>query len=773
MSVLPVEDAAVTAPTDMEKNPYALWPAVTINDKGQKRSAGHPAQPSTISTAEVAASLTPVAHNTSFVSPPNISSLKHPMSVLPVEDAAVTAPTDMEKNPYALWPAVTINDKGQKRSAGHPAQPSTISTAEVAASLTPVAHNTSFVSPPNISSLKHPMSVLPVEDAAVTAPSDMQKNPYALWPAVTINDKGQKRSAGHPAQPSTMSTAEVAASLTPVAHNTSFVSPPNISSLKHPMSVHPVEDAAVTAPSDMQKNPYALWLAVTINDKGQKRSAGHPAQPSNPRTAEPAVSPMPVAHNTSFVSPPNISSLKGAGATAKVPPPIRNPYASPRAFTSNNNKRQKISSPSSSVPSTTRTFSFSSSLEGMMDFFAPLLQFSVRDYVESGQTDEGRDLWHRICHCRNLPIPTQCLCDRYSHDDDNDATTSSSLQRHFQYRAALVLEEARYGLATTLTQRWALRKKKKKKTNVNRIKSERAQNSLVVVPQKNYGQIIPFNDAEAKPAPSLIRAEVVEEQIIVKKQSSSDDDNEAIGICLTFQVTSSSKAQLTWGTVVECQLGSSSTCSNRLDHAYLGLVSNFSSMNKQFSLLFFLRPDIIHGEGGRLLNSRWTIQPIDDCCWINLQRQFAAVANVPDYPSPFLESLLGKPSTTSSPVVSCATSSDYDHNCDKETIVPLNTSQAQAMTTFLHSDPNSITIVQGPPGTGKTNLIVGTIWSRYLQQQQQQQQQKNNRGQLLVCAKTNTAIGLLVRRFHQALSASADCNPKPIVLLLGDENKLL
>jgi hypothetical protein len=80
----------------------------------------------------------------------------------------------------------------------HPAQPSTMSTASSAASPRNV-----HMSP----SRKHPMSVSPVENVAVASPMTMPENPYASLPALTNKDKGQKRSAGHPAQPSTMSTA--------------------------------------------------------------------------------------------------------------------------------------------------------------------------------------------------------------------------------------------------------------------------------------------------------------------------------------------------------------------------------------------------------------------------------------------------------------------------------------------------------------------------------------------------------------------------------------
>ncbi|KAG7364770.1 DNA helicase [Nitzschia inconspicua] len=96
----------------------------------------------------------------------------------------------------------------------------------------------------------------------------------------------------------------------------------------------------------------------------------------------------------------------------------------------------------------------------------------------------------------------------------------------------------------------------------------------------------------------------------------------------------------------------------------------------------------------------------------------------------------------------------------------LNQSQQAAANAFLHSNPREITLIQGPPGTGKTTLLTSVIGQYVLETRQLQQGKR----QLMVCAPTNKAVGVVCSRFLDTFidEDSFPCN----VILIGDDDKL-
>ena len=76
---------------------------------------------------------------------------------------------------------------------------------------------------------------------------------------------------------------------------------------------------------------------------------------------------------------------------------------------------------------------------------------------------------------------------------------------------------------------------------------------------------------------------------------------------------------------------------------------------------------------------------------------------------------------------------------------PLNAAQERAASTFLGSDPGSVTLVQGPPGTGKTTFLTSVLCGALA-----------GGRRVLVTAPTNRAVSVLANRYLDAVSAAID-----------------
>jgi len=421
---------------------------------------------------------------------------------------------------------------------------------------------------------------------------------------------------------------------------------------------------------------------------------------------------------------------------------VHNPYATPV-------KKRQAATPTSSSSTSTPSKDNEKIPNGIGDhriqFFAALLRSSVRDYVFCGD-DDGLEVWHILCHRLELPVQPPPTSLSSSSTVGKDATTPTTaaenpVQLHFQWRAALLLEEARHILSTTLTQRWNTKiTKQQPKAHRNHVSPQASciTSMASLVPSTATADVVVSSNSNSRIP--CFGATVIREE---RRRNH--------GVCqLTLQVPLEGKSKaervrmakcrseiLVSGAILECQM---SCASNPLDHVYLATPcagstgptkdnndlddeeeDNSNAKNDQFSLMMFQKDVPLQSLEG----SRWTIRLVDR--FIPLQRQFlAAMGDCKTLP--LLIPLLGRettstPSTPTTPTTTAMsrqpqetvttttaaaiitptmTPTDDDKSSSSVTddtssiaVVRLNTSQRAAMLEFLHAPPKSISIVQG------------------------------------------------------------------------------
>lgn len=321
---------------------------------------------------------------------------------------------------------------------------------------------------------------------------------------------------------------------------------------------------------------------------------------------------------------------------------------------------------------------------------------------------------------------------------------------HYGIRAALVLEEARHALSTTLAERHAPR-----------------------LPPAGH--------------PDETRSGTISIPVQVRQQIGL----KSTGIFLTFQSSDSFKRnQRVWlrsGVVVECHRPSQSTILARV----LPSSKDRIITERSFDVEIYDRSVKLSDFRGE----HWNVVPVD--FFVSESRQFEALIEVATSPSengrrncstkppcvPFLHALLGhgnpsveRSATPATTGIQMQKKKVYTANAviSRKSISPisifrlssLNKAQEEIVANFISSPPNSISIVQGPPGTGKTTLLVSTI-AQYLSRQ------SGSRKRLMVCAPTNKAIALLATRVFTKASLMNEDTPPYRMLMVGDEEKLL
>lgn len=378
----------------------------------------------------------------------------------------------------------------------------------------------------------------------------------------------------------------------------------------------------------------------------------------------------------------------------------------------------------------------SSSLSGMERFFASLLKGEAVDFLNTDATAT----WFQICKRLNLPFPATSL--KHCYDDQ---------RQHFLYRAALVMEEARYAVAEGLKrfQHMAFQQEN--------LKSNQKKRTLRRV-------------REAGPASHTMLLSLAGVEV-----------REKHGFCtLTFskdrgKFTPDEIQNLRQGTVFACV---SQNLAPTVANSVLGciLASNRDSMIESNSLSV-----VVFKSVNKSQESTWWVTPVASL--LTEQRKFEACANGNTHKIPFLRPLLGGQKPThikfthddSGELVAVKV-----ENEEKELSMPsnmllrksrfnlptLNATQEKAAMTFLNSQPNTITLIQGPPGTGKTTLLASIIF-HYLMESIEGDKARC----LMVCAPTNKAVSVLCSRFLDTFENRNElpCN----VLLVGDDDKLL
>jgi hypothetical protein len=303
-------------------------------------------------------------------------------------------------------------------------------------------------------------------------------------------------------------------------------------------------------------------------------------------------------------------------------------------------------------------------------FFAALLRSSPQEFLEAQTVDSKADaLWEVICKRVGLealtaPIPA------YVPD----------AQRHFDLRAALVLEEARHAISQPLAQKWKQRK---------------------------------------DPAGTMtLTAHYHEQQQYQSQSQSSSLGHAKIVFHKQHPFTKDELFNIRPGTVFECLPRDGQ---RSIHNVILGVVgsSQREKVEKSRSFTLFIFRDI----PSKIEDTDWILAPINTL--ITELRQYEAMTCQLSSVG-FLQNLLGNkgpPSRnnhmrfddddeTPPAAATNGVMEDYfpppvqiqvpaDNAPAPMFHIPrLNPSQSKAASAFLKSKPNSLTIIQGPPGTG-------------------------------------------------------------------------
>jgi AAA domain len=361
-------------------------------------------------------------------------------------------------------------------------------------------------------------------------------------------------------------------------------------------------------------------------------------------------------------------------------------------------------------------------------FYAGMLRSTAEDFLSS------KDTWRTICQRLGLPVPESPLPAVYPDG-----------KQHFFYRAALVIEEARYSVAEGLAM--LDREYKKKSKNNQRLDRQYGNHSLSV---KLHG--LEQND---KTGHSVL--------IFVAEKAFRPDHLDA----------------LRTGTVFACcpvSAGRDPTLSLSILASILPSNRDDMISEKKIGVMIF--------SGNIPRTADWVLTPLTNL--ISQQRMYEACTSKDTTKVPFLHPLLGGKASTHTrfdegPDGSTAEAARQDDPGQEEgdEIVPwekvrkvfsipqLNATQERAARSYLRAEANTITLVQGPPGSGKTMLLVSVI-CRYVMESIQRGISRS----LMICAPTNKAVSVLCCRFMDALNdghKNLPCN----VVLIGDEDKLV
>lgn len=398
-------------------------------------------------------------------------------------------------------------------------------------------------------------------------------------------------------------------------------------------------------------------------------------------------------------------------------------------------------------------------------FFAGLLRSEARDFLEANRKG-GTETWKTICQRLSLPVPNGPLPPSYNGQRD-----------HFAYRAALVMEEARFSVAEGVRslEKWLHGSAKRKHPSSS--PSTRTSNSNAAI----LGLFITGIQYKEKTGHSTLT--------FTKKTDLTRDEIQS----------------LRHGTVLSlCNQERQSTVDNVLLACVLPQSREDIVQLKSFSVMVFKKASIS-------TTGLWDVVPIASL--LTEQRMFEACQNFfTGFKSiPFLFPLLGGKGPShlrfqeddDGEMYAVQAENGHQAHLEEEKqegnsskslqeifrVPPLNETQEKAARSFLGAEEDTITLVQGPPGvlerkgivhlthcldqphtyfffvpgTGKTTLLLAVI-CRYVALHFPQKRR------LMVCAPTNKAVSVLCERFLGSMKSE---NPPCNVVLVGDEDKLL
>jgi hypothetical protein len=296
-------------------------------------------------------------------------------------------------------------------------------------------------------------------------------------------------------------------------------------------------------------------------------------------------------------------------------------------------------------------------------FFAGLLRSETSDFL-----GKPREAWTKICQRMNLPTPSKPLEACY----DNQ-------KLHFAYRAALVLEEARYSISEGV-----MSMQKRMALDAKRPNTQKNQKNFRRRDKNSNTMLLTLADADFK-----------------EKTGHSS---------LCFEkgktpFTLDEVANLRQGTVFGClNLSLASNVANMFLGCILPASRDEMINSHSFSVIIFRQIKAAPG-------TKWELTPITSL--LSEQRKFEACTSTAMASVPFLFPLLGTKISTHTRFMedeggnSVAVEAikpdpfeDEDPSCEYEMsgtfrLKPLNRSQEKAASAFLKSEQNTITLVQG------------------------------------------------------------------------------
>lgn len=354
-------------------------------------------------------------------------------------------------------------------------------------------------------------------------------------------------------------------------------------------------------------------------------------------------------------------------------------------------------------------------------FFISLLIARALDILESEFLNDAT-LWKTACKRADLPIVQEHIKPMYDNPKD-----------HFESRAALILEEARAKIAQPLQSFW--------KSPYTGVPKEKLQHAGMFL-----------SSAVAR----------CDSDNMIKVDFFKDNGEPDIGELDNREPFLPEEIkEIKTGTVFQCIQYRRGPKPATIEDVIVGVVlfANQEEISRTNSFsCFFFRKQIVQQFDFR--NCKWILVPL--CTLITEMRCFEALHLCAHTSVPFLPALLGMEGR---PVSKNKNGKHLKVEDVKST--HLNASQQKAASSFLTSDPGTITLIQGPPGTGKTTLLVSVICS-YLSKGLSPGQHHHR---LMVCAPTNKGIAVLAALTLQEIKKQGLNGIS--TALVGDKEKLL
>ena len=458
--------------------------------------------------------------------------------------------------------------------------------------------------------------------------------------------------------------------------------------------------------------------------------------------------------------------------------------------TNNNNNNKKNTNRGTMIPrpgdaQRLETEVLPKNMNPMERFFAALLRSSASDFVvatssaavapslassSSSLSFASSGVWETACHRVGLTVPTQPVQSTYENVD-----------RHFEVRAALVLEEARHAIASGLQRLLTTTSTNRNRNNWSMGTSSRKQMIL----RAHYIEMIPSSKHS--------------------KISFIKEKNDGVAAAAAF--TKDQLYDIRPGTVFACL---PRDLARNLQNVILGVVTTANYEQIRNNVPSF-QVVVFRDLPSKSEDAEWVVIPI--AALITELRCFEAMTNKAKNIG-FLNDLLGRrkrthirfdddgevvepcrgdvemtttpaAASTSNVETTVARSARLQQQQQDMFRIPrLNAAQEKAATDFLQSAPNTISLVQGPPGTGKTTFLVNIICQYVLESYRLlmssscgssssthgKKKLLSGQRRLLVCAPTNKAVSVLASRFLNVMNQdSYPCN----IILAGDAEKLL